>query len=126
MIGLPSLPTVPTWLIVVVSLLLVSWWLVSYVRERSAEDATARVAAGIGSLGLVLAGIVSTLLSQGAGALSLVGDIAGANAGFVAHGVATIGGYLVLAIPIAITPRTWIVVMIAILLVLVMFGRGDR
>ena len=123
---LPSLPTVPKWLVVVVSLLLVSWWLVSYVRERSADDATARVAAGIGSLGLALAGIVSTLLSQGAGALSLVGDVVGANAGYFAHGIATLIGYTVLAVPIPITPNTWIVVMALVLVVLIMFDRGDR
>jgi len=105
---------------------LVTWWLASYWRSRDAGSATSSV---VGSLGTLAVGSVTALtvaLGEGAETLSMIGDVIGGAAPYLAHLISVAVGWLALDGAIAISPRTWVIAMLGVLVLLVMFdARGS-
>jgi len=118
MIALPmDVATLATVAVVVVA----SGWLVQYARERDAESATESVAGTVGSLALGAVTVVTVVVEQG---LSGVADLVFGAAPWV--GQALIGGlgWLGFSGWISLTPETWLVAVVAIVVVIAMIDLG--
>ncbi len=104
--------------------IVVTGWLVQYARSRDAGSATESVAGTLGTLVLGAVTVLTVTLEQGAETLSLLGDLLMGFGPYLAH-LLTVGlGWLGFSGRLELTPKTWVLVTVGILVVLVMFDRG--
>jgi len=113
-------------IVVVAGIVLVSWWLASYFRTRDAGTATGNVVGALGTFAVGSVTAITVALGEGAETLGMIGDVLAGSGPYLAHLVSVGLGWLALEGAIAITPRTWVIAMLGVLVLLVMFDRGRR
>lgn len=111
-------------LAIVAVVVVVTGWLYHYARERDAESATESVAGTMGTLALGSVTVVTVIVQQGAETLSGVGDIILSAAPWLGQVVMGGLGWLGIAGWIELTPRTWLIAVGAIIVVMAMIDQG--